>query len=499
MSRLAVGLALVVAILVAAPTAPAQEPKKQLKPEERTAYHGLRGLLNEMGVKPVADFDAAAKDAGQTILVMLGDPSWLRDQPRGYLRDFVKAGGAVLIATDHDLLNDTAWNGELRGLTGVSVAGDPVVCAEAANRYDDLPELPLLELAELHPNDPAPLTAFQGLAGSPRIAASLPGRLAVLPALFERAQVVRTMRLVAFLPEGAALQRDYRLRGDRAPRLEEEQHWFGLAGQPPGHAGKVVLLADHHVFMNDLVFREDLGNFDFAATTLRYLAEGPGPDQTRTKCLLLDNGRVETDFNVVLDGLLEFDFETLRREARKLEIGLSVLARQGKFDAAAWRWLENNNFSPAKFWMLAGLALTGLAALYVVYRLLASRAPVEVGLPRLGRSLEKQVPTARLAAQRLEEQLDHGRLYEPARHLARSMFLGAGLAAGPKPPPVRISGGWWARWRGAARFRRLWRLAFADRPVPVTARQWPGLVRDVADVRQGLLDGTIQPEAATAA
>lgn len=498
MSRLAVGLALVAAILAAAPNAPAQEPKKQLKPEERTAYHGLRGLLNEMGVQPVADFDAAAKDASQTILVMLGDPAWLRDRPEDYLRDFVKAGGAVLIATDHDLLNDPVWAAELRVLTGIGVEGTPVVSVEPEGRYDNLPELPLLDLV---PRGGIP--AFEALADGPRIATSLPSRLALVPRLLgflDRPRAVEGMQPIATLADGAVLQPDFRNFGNGAPRLDPpDLRAFGLASQPKGYAGKVVLLADHHVFMNDLVFREDLGNFDFAATTLRYLAEGPGPGQTRTKCLLLDNGRVETDFNVVLDGLLEFDFETLRREARKLEIGLSVLARQGKFDAAAWRWLANNNVSPAKFWMLVGLGLTGLAALYVFYRLLASRAPVEVGLPRLGRSLEKQVPTARLASQRQEEQLARGRLYEPARHLARSMFLGAGLAAGPKPPPVRIAGGWWARWRGTARFRRLWRLAFADRPVPVTARQWPGLVRDVAAVRQGLLDGTIQPEAATAA
>ena len=40
------------------------------------------------------------------------------------------------------------------------------------------------------------------------------------------------------------------------------------------------------------------------------------------------------------------------------------------------------------------------------------------------------------------------------------------------------AGGWWQRWVVGARFRRLWRLAFGTRAVPVHPWQWPGLVLD---------------------
>ncbi len=463
---------------------------QELRPEVRTATDLLRNLLHDLDIQPLNDFADIGDDPSDTILVALGDPAWLRQQPPGFLAEFVRRGGALLLATDHGL-TDATWTAELAWLVGATVVDDPVVCPQPEWSYDGKPELPIL----VPPREPPAKLAGLAIRGDRKVVASLPGRIQIQARLTRPGWVQRLqgdIRPIAYLPPGSVPLRDWHRRGAFAEPLPDGQRLFGVAG--PRDRGKLVLLADQHVFMNDLMVRPDLDNYEFAYATLSYLRDGPDGDRKRTRCLYLDNGQVQPSFEVPLEDLSDFPIDLLRREARKLEVAFGVMEEKGEFHKLFWRLLARQNLTPERFGVLVMVLLTLVAGLYLLYRLIASRAPIETALPRLARSLEKQVPTVRLVRQRLNEQLDEGQLHEPARHLARSMFLASGCTSGPQPPTVRIAGGWWQRWRVGAKLRRLWKLAFGTRPVPVSRRQWPGLIRDIESLRLGFLDGSIQLE-----
>lgn len=462
---------------------------QELRPEMRTRNDLLRSLLFDLEIKPLDSFDDIGDSYKDTLILSLGDPSWLKERPDRFLTNFVMKGGALLLATDHDL-RDRVWHQELDRLVGAQVVDAPVVCLDREACYDGKPELPLLQPAD----EGGPPLLRSLFAERNRVATSLPAHLSLIPRgrfAFGR-RFEGNIRPIAYLPRGCVLDRDWREQGVGALELTDEQRLFGVAGQRG--QGKIVLLADQHVFINDLMVRADLDNYPFAGDTLSYLAEGAGPDQKRTRCLFLENGQVNNSFEVPLEDLSEFPWEALRREARKLEVALGVMEEKQEFHKAFWNFLARKNITPERLWFTLGGILTFLAGVYLIYRLLRSRAPTETGLPRLSRSVEAQVPTARLMTQRRNEQLNQGRLHEPARHLARTLFLEAGFTPGPTPPTLRIRAGWWERWRTGSRFRRLWKLAFGERPVPVSARQWRGLLADIESIRQDISEGTIQLE-----
>jgi hypothetical protein len=448
-----------------APAAAQVPDQPALKPEMRLGSHLLRALLHQMNITSLGNF-ADIGDPRDVLLISIGDPATVQQVPGG-LFDFVQRGGGLLVATDHSFRDPV--KGRER-LIGAHVVDTPIVCLDPAPSavYDDKPELPILLLDELKP------VYFSG-----KVATSLPARL----------DVGRYPEAVfAFLPARCVTKADFERRGNWAQEIVDGQRAFGTA-MTHGN-GRVVLLADAHIFINDLMARDDLDNYDFAGAVLQYLADGG----KRKRCLFIENGQIVTKFDVPLQDLSELPWEAIRRGILALENKLATMESRGEIHNRFWDFLQRHNISPAKLAAVTLVVLTILGGLYLLHRVMKSRYASETGLPRLATSLGAQVPTVGLVPQRLEEQRSAGRLHEPGRHLARAMFLAVGCTPSPTPPRVTIAGGWWHRWSVGARFRRIWLLAFGTKTVPVRARQWPGLVHDIQSLRQAFLDDEIQLE-----
>src|SRR5438067_9996843 len=102
--RLLGALALGAAFLGAAP--PPGRAQEEDVAERRHALfagtHVFRRILFEYGFEPQKDFKALKSRPDQVILIVLGDTGRLTEVPGG-LEDFVRKGGAALIATDKPL------------------------------------------------------------------------------------------------------------------------------------------------------------------------------------------------------------------------------------------------------------------------------------------------------------------------------------------------------------------------------------------------------------
>jgi len=96
-----------------------------------------------------------------------------------------------------------------------------------------------------------------------------------------------------------------------------------------------------------------------------------------------------------------------------------------------------------------------------------------------------------------------GNFFEVPQPHARQGFgtiLGAPFAPGARAgekslsqlPPLQMRGSLWQRWSLHRLVRRLWGLAYAAQPRPISLRKWRRIEEDVRDLQSALRDGTIQ-------
>ena len=71
---------------------------------------------------------------------------------------------------------------------------------------------------------------------------------------------------------------------------------FAAGGQVGNSNGRILVLADHSVFINDMMLQTDNDNFDLACNALQWLTE----NGKRNRVLFVDEGTVVANFNVIL-------------------------------------------------------------------------------------------------------------------------------------------------------------------------------------------------------
>jgi hypothetical protein len=99
MSRRALAVLGLAAVLAAAPAAPAQPPRSQFL----EGTHAFRRILYDAAGRKLTPLkEREASDPGHTLIVVLGDsrPLDALEPHPGWLREFVRHGGALLVATD---------------------------------------------------------------------------------------------------------------------------------------------------------------------------------------------------------------------------------------------------------------------------------------------------------------------------------------------------------------------------------------------------------------
>jgi hypothetical protein len=498
MTRRALAVALsLAAALAAAPAAPAQRQPESNPFNEGT--HAFRHMLYEAGRKnltPLHDVSAVGDPSG-TLIVVLGDPSPLKglDRRLGGLESFVKKGGALLVATDY------ATPQELGTSFGVGVSGDFVALGDGdPDAWRGRGTCPFVEPV---PGADPPL--FQphlplgrGVA-PPRVASNRPSHLRV-------ARFGTPLDRLATLPPNVHVEAS----GKRA----DQDFAYGL--DYSGTSGRVLIVADHSVFINVMMLQTDNGNLDFGYRCADWLMARPGSvgREPRDQVLYYEDGTVKTDFNIPLKDLPMPPLpppDTLMGildELHAMEEEGTFVEMEGKFaqmernnhanrmiqDVAKEAPLWEGSKPEVKLWTLAVIAVSVGLGVYSVVRLGAFRHRPESAGPLLTDLLARQAPAGVVLAQRQEEQLRDGNLWEAARDLARQLFAGAGVMpdAGPLPPVIDVSGGWWQRWRTRLRWRQLWRLARSPRPVRVSPRGFARLAGRVRALRAALAGGTVR-------
>jgi hypothetical protein len=391
-------------------------------PQERQAaasWQGsefFRNLLHSFPYhcEPLQEIaDLSRVDPDQTVVIVFGDNQVL-DQVRqqtGGLAKYHERGGALLIASDRD------DSGRLRDLK-VHITGR-IVLQSRERAFGREARCPLITegLGTLHP-------LFEGL--SEGLATNLPSYLAI--------DHNCDLHLLASLTGGLKAQ------GRPADDLPY------MLGSGSDDKGRMMILAGHGVFQNQMMVNND--NFLFAINTVRWLTEGG----RRKHVLFLEEGKIQTSFQVPL---AQLPLPPLPR-AEILDKLLYGLEKENRFNSLLLKYVNER-----RLWQGALLGVTLLLLLYGLRRMLLARHNLEPQLPLVSQKAALTMSAAPIHVLRREALRQGGNLWETGRDLARTCFEGHEVpGTGAYPPPFRVTGGWWQRWRLHRLVAQLWELAY---------------------------------------
>jgi hypothetical protein len=469
--------------LAAQPAAHAQDATRAFA----EGSHVFRRILFDADCTPLKDFKDVADDPTHTILIVLGETRCLARLPLG-VDQFVQRGGALLLASDQQI-TDVMTAKQVENVSGVALTGqtrrhDPRNVEACYRRLQFCPFV-VTDERRLLISQVARKLFVDSRGNSLQVATNVPGALS-------------RPRNLQPLPDGvealAHLPRGFGFRSAFAAPWITESTLFAVGGDVQD--GRVLVLADHSIFINEMMLPDDNSNVEFTTNCVNWLR---GDDRRRTKALFVEDGRIRDSFDIPLK------YETLPldkavaaavgwadQQLVQLNQKLGREGGQAGTNRFLQQWLADKKVPMDNFGEVLVYAMTVTLLLYGCYRVgVKGRHRIDYSVPLLSRALQKQATAQPLMGQRQEALLQSGNLWETARELARQCFASA-VAPSAAPPRVVAVGGWWNRRRARARVRRLWRLAHSGRPERVRSRRLKGLLAEIERLKGELQDGTVR-------
>jgi hypothetical protein len=422
MRAVAVGLSLI----IAAP-ALAQPPAGRLR---RDGTEFFRAVLRQAGTRPVSSVAELLESPRDKVLIVFGDTEPLdRMIESGDLRQFLRESGSVLVATDRQT------SAAFLGVTSVQVSGQFVIVGRDNAYRKELTECPIVVD---HPPGGSRHAIFSTSPNPSHVATNRPSFVGSFGAL----SGLDKMLPVAWLPAMGEL------RIGSVPGALKAPHALAVANS--AKSMHLLVIADHSIFINDMMSQQDNGNIAFAYGVVRWLTD----DGRRKGVLFIDEGEIRTDFNVSLDlpqprvppleALVPLANEAIAKVEKENVINQMLLEMAG----GPWTVLRTIFF-----------LLTVCLLAFGLYRFMQARHRMEAR-PSVAAASADGVLSA--VERRYRAVIAQGNLAEAARELAHQAFAAVGVspAAGARPPAVLVEG--WAPLRGVwwdHQVGRLWRLA----------------------------------------
>jgi hypothetical protein len=471
----------------------------------RLGTHIFRSLLHSRNLTPLDAWQRIENDPAKTILILMGKPQW---PVPGGLRHFIEQGGAVLLATDHPL-NDQARgiNRQLIELCGFGMLNNHVGAWEPDHARDWRFVIPVDRQVN-------PRFFYRGRQANLRGCIIVEAQRNARPALFWDVLHDRQLDVVAnhsncLLPTQGGLPPGVQIQA-RFPRgCWYDFGYFLQRGTPPppfavsrelGH-GRLLVLADHKVFINEMMFPEDNNNLTFAFNVVEWLREG-----RRTRVLFVEDGAIQYEFNLPLDQVVE--------PLKQIQPGLAKLgndtikqvqerhARENHLNTALVHGVSNLSTptvfphpEPANFWFLLVLVCTVVVGCYGVARLRQATNHLDTRVPLLASAVGQHRPVGSALTMRQRAALSEDDLRDFARALARDWFAdvpGSPGGPGEDMPDIAVRTRWWQGWTLRRQVQDLWHLAHGDYVPRLTAGAFRSLLRQIDQLSEALDRGDIR-------
>jgi hypothetical protein len=451
----------------------------------------LRWLLkSNANLKPV-DRPASLKDAEHTILIVLGDLSWLENNVPGGVEDFVQKGGALLAASD------LSSGKSLENLAGVQISSYQIelpLDKNARNCHREQRDSPFVDETQASFPDGSE-NPFSGL--KLRVATNISKRLLTDGAL------PKGIVPLARFPKGVFWFQPIFGSGEQTKGISlllREEALFAVGGSRG--EGRLLVLGDHSVFINQMMLDDQCGNLEFTVQCLEWLKS----NGQRDRAMLVEDGRIHSNFDVTLKRIppipplkvLEELFNHRDEIIEEMQTKLAESERKKTLDAALLKSLDGrpqvaaNRLRRYSLWGFGGFLVVA-----ILYRLSNNgRHFPDRRLPLLGPVVAKQRPAAGAAEVRPRAQIEAGNLWESARELAQESLGQNPLEDTPPPKPAVVARGWWVRRQSRRRLERLWEIAYGSDTVPIPPGQWEQFLSDLQEFEQDVADGRVKLPAA---
>jgi hypothetical protein len=446
-------------------TLPAQDEEPPEDDEDTVTVEPLkteifRSALDQKGIKPIASSGDIRTDPRNSIIILLGEKS-ISNYTGWELRQAVEQGASLLIASDRSSARTSL--GQLFGveIEGAAVDADPEDCFRQKEFF---PFVRPKHWLQVEPGSPRAL--FQSLdpSGTNALATNDPSFLRIRPNFFPRPEVLAGYPFSAKIPG----------RGN----LDPDQDFFA-AGGPLGE-GRYLVLADHSVFINSMIWRPELNaNLFFARDCIDWL-QGP---EKKTRCLFIEDGVIQTQFELKVP-------EKPIPWLKKLLLAKLIIERAGNQVVGEFQQKDvfnrflNENVGHRTILRFVLLVVTVLAAFFGLFLMLRNRTRPDPARTLVTPELAAMIPRGNVLRQRFEAQLDTDNVYEAARQMVRD-FL-AGLDAEPDanglPPRLAVEDGYLDEAGLRRRIMRLWRIGYDSVPLKLPPGDWKELTKDLQDV-----------------
>ncbi|HEV8059646.1 MAG TPA: DUF4350 domain-containing protein [Gemmataceae bacterium] len=418
--------------------------------------HIFRRLFHNQGCKPIILLSKLTEDPPETVLVVLGDRAILRNIP---LLDYLRGGGSVLIASDRQVERDDL---SLFGLDLVGI-GRRFVHVEAKEGYHELPDCPFV----VPTHDGPPLFKI-GEETLDKVATNKSGYLI--------AGNTPLKVIARFSPQ--ANYGTHRVDNDPAGLI------FAMGAEIG--AGRVLIMADHSVFINAMLWQNDNQNLDFAFNCVDWLTE----HGRRQRVFFSDEGVKRTTFELPLKEIPAPPLPPPEVLVAAFDQVMAGLERENRFNNLIAQLSEG--MSQRRVITLTILSLSCLMGLFALHRLTSAKHRRETGIVPLTATVESLhlgQPIHELRTQSLAKQDNY---WEAAHELAIDIFEPILATAGPGSRlQVDFAGSFWERRAWRRQVRAVWRLAVDPKPRRWTRRQWLRLHGLDQVLRHEIASGTI--------
>ncbi len=435
-------------------TAPAQDNQKSVRLDP-LGMEFFRHQLHRAGYRPLHSPIEIYDDPQNVLIVLVGEQSISQYLTNG-VREVVKNGASILIASDKSTLNTNLFPFFSVQILGKRITADP------EDSYHGVDWQPFVR----------PLTG-RFAEGSPRIIfkgieAHGSGAIATQEAsvLRRRAWRFPFPEALASFPFSSKVD-----QGDFLPNVD----LFAAGGAFDD--GRYLILADHSIFLNQMLLQmQDNSNLDFTNACLDWLKH----DHADGVCLFVEDGRVRTDFEIILPEYEEPLSDLILKSMSFFEQNgnqiLSSIEDKNLFDE-----MLLNLVSLKSIIRMIIVFLASMLVIYLIIRMLRSRSSQDPARTLLTRDVYEILPRGDVLQQRFDYLRQSESIHEAVRDLVREYLdvLQAQPDAQGRPPQIRIEDGYNdENWLKRA-VQRLWDLAYASTNKPLLASDWPILKNEL--------------------
>lgn len=464
----------------------------------RLPYEGseiYRFMLHKQGLTPLQHFLEAIAKPKESLIIVHGENFELKARHGLFganLREYLDNGGAILIAGDRNTDNTPGSWAQTFGIyrNGRHLTAAEEQCYRQAEGRPFIRPLNPFAPALLNKESPFRIVADIERSGKKAIATDLASAMY----LQGQAPVGMTRTPLASYPISAKYLAPL-APGQEALRFEG--CYFAVAFRADEGGGRMIVMADHSVFVNGMMgfvsdpaaeggYSTDNGNFEFSRRTINWLQEG-GPTK-RTKCLFIEDGDVVNLFA----RQIETPPNNIKPPMPPLtpEMVVAVANAGLNYTNTVVQTAENNNFFNRRLQSWLGLnrwvriflvVVTVLFGLFLLRLFVRSYWKANPAANPSPSTLEPLLPHGGALKQRLDAQLDVNNFYEAARTRIQDRYNRLGgqpSAQGAMPPLLIADDGVNARDLSDT-IRALWLIGYGTKPIHVGPREWDTMNRDL--------------------